>query len=615
MKLNIPEQTEPGNDEFPSHPKKVKKWLAELKQANMGEFARQVYNGLMALNRQAMPAKYRMENMELLREPTRNIFNQLHKHFVNRSIPLPEKSQKIIHLNQSLLSEMAAGYKIIIFEAANNLSKIDSKTLLIASERVLHYYSELLLRSCQIYTGLPQGSWWDIHRVYAFAEAKGLHQKSVKDPELPVKAITVEDYYKQIMLFSLARPNSLRQSDAERLFRLLNSWAKMTRLDAKPAKNRFNRYYISRLDGDAAPNCVSDEDLSQISHVRALDTHKLVEFLQKQETDLEEFSSAITKDDSVSLETLRTLIASWGLCAKRRFSRAERDEDLQVAIGLKAIFTALMKEVAPETPAKKKIVTKPRTSFALAGIPDNQRSQVDVFDNPKSNFLISQPDLKKGSDSSSAWDMVARGRTMTDTYAQELRDKHEEMGEMIKQQPDLYWKVTNVSAGGYCLRWASLHPSRALVGEMIGIREKEPDQTYQWRIGVIRWMQFSREHGLEIGVQVLSPKVIPCKVRRAERKNEEPFECLMLPGIKPIQQPSTLLLPAHAFRKGNRLSMHVNERDMEVTLGTVREHTGSFTQFQFTQPGDGDTFDDPDETSNDEASSDPDNFDSIWSSL
>ena len=180
----------------------------------------------------------------------------------------------------------------------------------------------------------------------------------------------------------------------------------------------------------------------------------------------------------------------------------------------------------------------------------------------------------------------------------------------------MHWKITNVSAGGYCLSWDSDLPSRALVGELISIREKEPDHTYQWRVGVIRWMQYSQGNGLEIGVQVLSPKVISCRVQRLERKNEEPFNCLMLPGIKPIQQPSTLLLPAHAFRRGNTLSMHVYERDMDIKLGTVREHTGSFTQFQFSQLNGSDASESDDNDSNEKSSkSNPDDFDSIWTSL
>ncbi len=612
MKFNVPEQTEAEKSDFPNHPRKVKKWLADLKRANMGEFTRQIYQGLMTLNRQTMPPKHRFENMEILREPTRHIFNQLHKHFVNRTLPLPEKSQKIIHLNQALLNEMAIGYKLIIFEASNNLSKVDNKTALLSCERALHYYSELLLRSSQIYSELPRGMWWDIHRLYAFSEIKNLHNKDVNDPELTVKNITVTDQYKQILLFTLARPNALRQSDAERLFKSINQWAKLTRLDIKPQKNKLNRYFISRLDSDLPPNCVSEEDFKNLEHCRAIETSQLVEYLQKQDTGLDDFNSAVTIGDEVSQETLRTLIASWSLCAKRRFSRAERTEGINVAIGLSSIYKALHEAATPPKPKSK----KPDKMFSLESIPDSERARGDVFAQQDPSYFISHPEMKSSEQrSAGAWDMVAKGRTLTDSYAEELQKQDKEFGELNKEAPDLHWKITNVSAGGYCLRWDSQHPSRALVGELIGIREREPDHTYQWRVGVIRWMQFSREQGLEVGVQVLSPKVIACKIQRSNRKNEEPFQCLMLPGIKPIQQPSTLLLPAHAFRKGNSINMHIYEREMEIKLGTIREHTGSFTQFQFSQLKGDEVPDDENGSNNKSKKSDPDNFDSIWSSL
>ena len=108
MKLHIPEQQAPAKGATPQHPRKLKKWLASLPHANMGEMTRQIYGAVRDLNRQTMPNKYRIENMELLREPARNIFSNLEKHFINRTLPLPEKSQKIVYLNQSLLREISA---------------------------------------------------------------------------------------------------------------------------------------------------------------------------------------------------------------------------------------------------------------------------------------------------------------------------------------------------------------------------------------------------------------------------------------------------------------------------------------------------------------------------
>ena len=91
MKLYIPEQSESVVDAFPSHPRKVKKWLAALPQSNMGEMTRQIFNAVRQLNRQKMSNKQRLENMEMLRKPTREIFQNLEKYFINLTLPLPDK--------------------------------------------------------------------------------------------------------------------------------------------------------------------------------------------------------------------------------------------------------------------------------------------------------------------------------------------------------------------------------------------------------------------------------------------------------------------------------------------------------------------------------------------
>jgi len=608
MKLNIPEQTPTGKDDFPNHPRKIKKWLATLPQTNMGEYTRTVYKGLIQLNRQSMSAKQRLENMELIREPVRHIFNQLHKHFVNRSLPLPDKSLKIITLNQAILSEMAIGYKIILFNAANDLNKINNKSLIICSERALHYMDLILLRAGQVYSFLPKGLWWDIHHIYTYAESKKLHRKKIKDLELPQKAITIEDYYKQILLFSLARPNALRQSDAERVHSALTAWTKLTTLSTKPTKNKLNRYFCAMLDSDAPPNAISEEDSRNLTDFRTLNLDELVKVLQENIKDTTETNQKVSVSDEISKETIKILVTSWNMWAKRRFSRAEINNDIQVAIGLGAVYKSLIDQQTRREPRGAK---KPSSMFSLGAISDGDRADRSTAGKDNPEFFITHPNMKASDISgSNAWDMVSKGRALTEGYTSELQRSDDEMGKINKEAPDLHWAITNVSAGGYCLHWDSKAASRAQVGEVICIHERGPDNTHLKRIGVIRWMQYTRDKGLEIGVQVLAPELLACTVRRPDRKEETPFECLLLPENKPMQQPSTLLMPAYAFRKGNKLKIHVNKQDMEINLGTIREHTGSFTQFQFTLEGD---------TGNSgngkSRSSNPDDFDSIWSSI
>lgn len=248
-----------------------------------------------------------------------------------------------------------------------------------------------------------------------------------------------------------------------------------------------------------------------------------------------------------------------------------------------------------------------RNDMSLQAIPEDfQSSQSELNTNYTTHHEL-------GGDKDSAWDMVAKGRALTDAYERERQFLEDEALGLNREKGDLHWEIVNVSAGGYCLRWNSDTTSRAQIGELIALREKEPDGSHSWRIGVIRWMQFTRENGLEIGIQVLSPRVMAATAQRSHRPNEEPFDCLILPEIKPLKQPPTILLPAHAFRQGNGLKIEMLKQEMEVKLGSVKEHTGSFTQFQFTAQEEVEKLKQMEKKKSDATSRD--NFDEIWSSL
>ena len=126
-------------------------------------------------------------------------------------------------------------------------------------------------------------------------------------------------------------------------------------------------------------------------------------------------------------------------------------------------------------------------------------------------------------------------------------------------------------------------------------------------------MQFSQESGLEIGVQVISPKVVNALAQRANQPNETPFECLMLPGIKALKQPSSTILPSHAFKTNDKLIVQILEHKIDITLGDIKEHTGSFTQFTYKN-----TVEDrriKKQVKKEEATKNKDDFDELWSSL
>jgi len=611
MKLRLPEQNAPAADATPNNPRKLKKVLSELPNSNMGELTRQTYIILRDLNRQTMPNKHRLENLEMIRVLTRDIFNNLKKYFINRTLPLPEKSQKIVNLNQSILQELIHGYEIIAYEASNKIdASVDDKTLSIAICRSLNYLSEMLLRSSEVYEPCPKSLWLDAHQLFDFAESRNIISKVVADKNGEHEKTTIENSYKQLLLFILARPIALRQRDSERVFKKLYDWSQLADIGHQMSEDQVDRAFIVRINEDKQPNYLSKYDLKDTSPFRILNPSRLVTHIKEKADQMGQEKQKLAIGDAIPLETLQALASSWGESAKRRFSRAERHGHINVAIGLsnsaKAIRESLKKE--NKVDAKTGFV---RTAAAKRQDPD---FTLESLSEEKSDFTGYVTHTELSDNPNNSWDMVAKGRALTDAYdkQQKLVDDEEQL--MKRQaQANSHWEIVNISAGGYCLRWNSDDTSKAQIGELIALQEFDAKHNFEWRIGVIRWMQFTQENGLEIGVQVISPKVTTANAQRANRPQEVPFDCLMMPGIKALQQSPSTILPSHAFKPGDKLVVRILERKLEITLGETKEHTGSFTQFTYKNTEVDQRI--KKQVKKEEASKKKDDFDELWSSL
>lgn len=609
MKLNLPEQKAPSADATPCQPRKLKKVLATLPHSSMGELTKQTFLILRDLNRQAMPNKQRLENLEMLRVQTRNIFNNLKKYFINRTMPLPEKSQKIVNLNQSILQELIYGYEIIAHEAANNIdTKVDDKTLSISICRAINYLSEMLLRSAEVYEPCPKSLWSDAHQLYIFAESRGINENIVIDNEKQPEKLTIENCYKQILLFSLARPIALRQRDSELVYNELFGWAKYSSIQREASNGLVDTIFSMRVQEDSPPNYLSEADLAEDITIRILDARQLVKHIHDLAEKQSQQKQKITVGNDLPLETLNSLATSWGTSAKRRFSRAERQGEINVAIGLSSIAKAIRHSFKDDhgIDGKSGFV---RTSASTKQDPDFTLESINL---PKddSGYMTH---TEVGASENNSWDMVAKGRALTDTYANAQKNLKDTGLKQRQKNVDSHWQVVNISAGGYCLHWNSDDTSKAQIGELIALQEFDAKNQFEWRVGVIRWMQFTQEHGLEIGVQVISPKVIAATAQRVNRPNEVPFECLMLPGLKALNQATSMLLPSHAFKPNDKLRVQILQSQINITLGETKEHTGSFTQFTY-KTSEADQLIKK-QMKKEDASKNKDDFDELWSSL
>lgn len=611
MKLNLPEQSKPAANATPNDPRKLKKVLAALPSANMGELTRQTYTILKDLNRQTMLNRHRLENMEMLRVTGRGIFDNLKKYFINRTLPLPEKSQKIVNLNQSLLRELAYGYEIIVYEAANKIDpRIDKKTLCTAICRAMYYLSEMYLRACEVYTPCPKDLWYEIHQLYVYAKSAKLTDIAVPNNELTVKKVTIDTAYKQILLFSLARPIALRQRDSERVYNELFEWSRYATIGQTNGNSESSALFVINVDKDLPPNYLDKSEISGKDTVLTLNASALVAHVTKikEEQEIKQ-RKHVAVGNVIPVEALELLINAWGISAKRHFSRAEQKGHINVSISLTSAVKAISDSyrVDHDIDSKSGFFRNSGTSrrdsdFTLQAIPHHD----DGVQRYTTHTEISSAE-------NNSWDMVAKGRALTETYTREQQKLNDDLIKKRQNEADAYWEIVNISPGGYCLRWNSDDTSKAQIGEIIVMQIFDASRKFHWHAGVIRWMQFTQENGLEIGVQVIAPKVLTASAQRVNRPNELPFDCLMLPEIKTLEQPPTIILPSHAFKPGDKLTVKVKDSKMGISLDVIREHTGSFTQFAYKNTEE--VQKQQKQTKKEEASTKKDDFDELWSSL
>jgi hypothetical protein len=159
-------------------------------------------------------------------------------------------------------------------------------------------------------------------------------------------------------------------------------------------------------------------------------------------------------------------------------------------------------------------------------------------------------------------------------------------------------------------------PPQVKTGEIIGIQENADSM---WSIGVIRWVKQFKNEGARMGVELLAPKADACGAQAIHKKGgvTEYMRALILPELKAIGQPATLITPNIAFHVGYKVNVNQSGHTIKAQLVKQVSSTASFNQFQYKPLT-------PTATQTTAASAAPqqqkpnkddDDFDSIWSSL
>lgn len=583
--LVVPERQKPARGAFSIRPRKVEHWLESLPKANLGETARQVYQVLTETNRLAFASQERARFLESLRDTVQYITDAMRKHFMGVTYPLPEKNQKIAAASREILAAMATGYKIAIEDlVSSNVLFQDKKLLTQLLHRAMSYTGRSLLTAYQVYAPYPEGTWAELHKLYAYAESRKLHRSRVADYQhMYVEKTTITDEYLRNLLLWLTSPYRLRQGEVTKIYNALDRMASYCDLEIPPVPNQADHHgqFGVRLNRDKPPAPIHHlQKQCEPRTCRILNTERLAEQLRR---DIQQSEDVVTTTltgidmgrPDLSHDLLRRLLMAWGIESKRAFPRNDKQEEVQVAVGLSTIHHYLIQH-------GRQARSNPDDPFA-------QRAHF------QSSVVKSLSD-----ESPDVWNMVypdSNDVKLTDIVTEELtltgekrptwpsnpveNEARLQQGE-AKPEALQNWLITNESASGYCLEYTAGSDTRAQVGELVGIRRRLSNHAWQWGIGVIRWMKFDARRELQLGVEMLNPDAAAIGLRTATQEQHDKYQrTLLLPEIPAIKQPATLLTGPVPWRVGNKVVLNILGKDVRVELSRLIQNTGLFAQFQF----------------------------------
>ncbi|WP_369960103.1 molecular chaperone [Pseudomonas benzenivorans] len=597
LRLRVPTPNKQGLSFCDTHPRDLKRWIAALPKANIGETARQLYQALVELNQVQTAPDTRLQLLELLRPEVYFVCQHLERHFLNQAIVLDERPRKVANLCQALQNHLAVGYKLVIAQLAPQHSREQAPLLALALQRATHSLCAALIRTSQLYCPVPEGLWLELHQLYQIARERGLQQLVIRDPlARHAQGLSIEQSYLVALLLGCARCNQMRQNSIARLAEVLEAWSPLVRLQPSGAPSSL---FVVVPQQDGPPRYGSLLQPQELHQALGIDPSPLVDaikaYLLLRPEKLAD--APLLVPEGFSQDMLQHLGAAWGDISERTFQRTQGQGSLTLCIGMSALhfFLAGRKpfdQILRLPASSRSAVFKPGS-----GAPDVWSRAFDAQQNnswgqhlPFEEIEYSRPGNQTG--------------TGLPTSA-----------EADASYPTFALPIINHSPGGYCLSWPKEVPSQLQAGELLGVQDA-PEQS--WSVAVVRWIRQVRGGGTQMGIELIAPHAQACGlqlVRKAEPHSQY-LRALLLPEIGAISRPATLVTPRLPFQEGSKVMINLSGTERRAVLGRRQTSTGSFNQFEYHALDQPSSAQGKSVTAPESRSADgEEDFDSLWKSL
>ena len=317
-------------------PRDLKRWIANLPKANIGETARQLYQGLSELNQLLTPSDNRLQLLELLRPEVYYVCKHLERHFLHQSIVLDERSRKIANLCQALQSHLAIGYKQIVVRVTPRFSKDRAPLLAQALQRAIHCLNGPLIRATELYCPVPEGA---VAGVASAVPDRLCASAPAPEPARRTGQPDANAEHRTDLRRRLAAGRRTLQSTApepDRPARRSAGALEQTGSSCNPA-NPADGLFAVAPDSTSGRVTARNSARAAESVCSGFDPQPLVRTPLKRICKKPTALTPLPVPAGLSLDTLQHLHAAWGQAAERGFQRTASQGTLTLCVGMSAL--------------------------------------------------------------------------------------------------------------------------------------------------------------------------------------------------------------------------------------------------------------------------------------
>ncbi|MCF5197383.1 molecular chaperone [Pseudomonas syringae] len=585
--LRAPTPTQSSLTFSEANPRDLKRWISRLPKANLGEMARQLYQGLTELNQLITPSENRLQLLELLRPEVYFVCKHLERHFLNQAIVLDERPRKVANLCQALQNHLATGYKQIIQQVTPRYTRDQAGLFSTALQRAVHGLNGPLIRANQLYCPVQDGLWLELHQIYQIARQYQLHNTPVEEPLAHhSKVLSVEQTYVIALLMGCSRCNQMRQLNIGKLADALEAWSALVKLQSPATQSSL---FALDPTADKPPlyrTLFSDE---QSPRLLGINTLALAEAINQYLAlpDDQRTPSPLLIPTGINTDLLQHLAVAWGDVAERTFQRTPGQGTLRLCIGMSALHFY----VAGQKSFSELLQLNSATSAASFSL----KMANDDADDPWASAF----DTQRGKTSSVLLPYEEIEYPKNDGDSDSLSNNQHTF-------PTFDLNIVNHSPGGYCLAWQKDVPQQLQAGELVGIQD---DAGQGWSVAIVRWIRQVRSGGTQMGIELIAPFAQPCGMQLIrEQQNSQYLRTLMLPEVRAMEKPPTVLAPRLPFQEGSMVMINVNGEERRASLSNRQVSSASYNQFEYQM------YDAPKAAETEKARPDQE-FDSLWGTL